>query len=353
MTIEAKRIRVHIATKDKDHKPISVAIVAENFQKIQNIIYYIVDDLEGNVPRRGGDFPNSVKEKSELVLTGMSFGSIEAELTISNSQTGLPGEEMFGERAISIGNEIVQAITKDGDASAIVSRFIKNEQRSYRIFREFESIWPNDDSKYNIGLNFGLRQMVFLDPACKHVLRSILSRPTENAEKAVMGRLMEVRVDQKRSFQVDTIEGMVTCLYAPELEDKIVENIGRLVLVKGTMALERGKYALSIRDEKSIEGLGWLPLSDVKIGGKSSKLKEPIYLDVSYENDNYILSNDKFHLRAEEPTLKTAMEEINKEIEVSWEDYVEASLEELSEDALDLRKELISAFGGESANAHA
>ena len=57
-----------------------------------------------------------------------------------------------------------------------------------QIVREFESIWPNDDSKYNIGLNFSLKQMVFLDPACKHVLRSILSRPTENAEKAVIGK---------------------------------------------------------------------------------------------------------------------------------------------------------------------
>ncbi len=353
MTIEAKRIRIHIATKDNDHKPVSAAIVAENFQKIQNIICYIVDDLEGNVPRRGGDFPNSVKEKCELVLTGIRLGSIEAELTISNSQTGLPGEETFGERAISIGNEIIQAISKDEDAAYVVSRLIKNEQRSYRIIREFESIWPDCESKYKIGLNFGVKPMVFLDPACKHVLRSILSRPADNAEKVVMGRLMEVRVDQKRSFQIDTIEGMVTCFYAPELEDKIVENIGRLVLVKGVMALERGKYALCIREEKSIEGLGWLPLSDVIIGGKSSKLKEPIYLDVLYENDNYILSNDKFHLRAEEPSLKTAMEEINKEIEVLWEDYVEASLEELSKDALDLRKELISAFGGESANAHA
>ncbi len=94
-------------------------------------------------------------------------------------------------------------------------------------------------------------------------------------------------------------------------------------------------------------------MSDVKIGGKFLNLKEPIYLEVSYENDNYILSNDKFHLRVEEPSLKAAMEEINKEIEVLWEDYVEASLEELSKDALDLRKELISAFGGESENAHA
>jgi len=103
----------------------------------------------------------------------------------------------------------------------------------------------------------------------------------------------------------------------------------------------------------TIEGIGRLPLSDVKIGGKSLNLKDPIYLDVSYENDNYILSNDKIHLRAEEPSLEAAMGEINKEIEVLWQDYVEASLEELSNDALDLRKELISALGGESANAQA
>ena len=96
----------------------------------------------------------------------------------------------------------------------------------------------------------------------------------------------------------------------------------------------------------TIEGVIWLPLSDMKIGSKLLNLKEPIYLDLVYENDNYILSNDKFHLRAEEPSLKAAMEEINCEIEVMWEDYAEASLEELSQDALDLRKELILAFGG-------
>ena len=111
-----------------------------------------------------------------------------------------------------------------------------------------------------------------------------------------------------------------------------------------------------ISDERgymTIEGMGWLPLSDVKIGSKLLNLKELIYLDVVYENDNYILSNDKFHLRVEEPSLKAAMEEINNEIEVLWEDYAEASLEELSQDALDLRKELISAFRGKPANAHA
>jgi hypothetical protein len=353
MIRETKRIRLHIETKNNNHKPVSAVIVAEKFQKIQNIICYIVDDLEGNAPRRRGDFPNSVKERCELVLTGMSMGSLDAELSISDSQIVLPGEETHGEKAIAIGNEIVQAISEEGDIFTVVSRYIKNEERSYRIIREFESIWPDGESRYNINLNFGKNPVIFLDPARKNALRAILSRPPENTEKSVMGRLMEVRVDQKRSFQIDTMEGLVTCLYAPALEEKIVENIGRLVLVRGIMALERGKYTLSLKDEKSLEGIDWLPLSDVKIGGKSIKLKEPIYLEVSYEDDNYIISNDRFHLRAEDPSLKAAIAEINEEIEILSEDYVEAGLDELSQDALDLRRELISALGGESADAQA
>jgi hypothetical protein len=353
MATEAKRIQIHIESKIKDHKPIPAVIIAENFQRIQNIIYYIVDDLEGNAPRKSGDFPKSVKDKSELVLTGISFGSMDAELAISDAQISLPGAETFGEKAIFIGNEIVRAISRDENISPVVSKHIKNVRRIDRILREFDLIWPDDESKYSVGLDFGKKQMVFLDPTRKDVLRAALLRPPENAEKTVAGRLMEIRVDQRRSFQIDTIDGPVTCLYTPELEDKIVENIGRLVLIRGIMALERGKYALSLKDEKSIEGLKWLPLLDVKIRGKSLKLKEPIYFDVLYENDSYVISNDRFHLRAEDSNLKAAMNEINKEIEVLWEDYVESSLEELSEDALDLRRDLISAFGGESANAQA
>jgi len=59
-------------------------------------IYYIVDDLEGNTPRKGGDFPNSVKERAQLVVTEMRIGSVEAQLAISDTQMGLPGASTFG-----------------------------------------------------------------------------------------------------------------------------------------------------------------------------------------------------------------------------------------------------------------
>jgi len=57
-------------------------------------------------------------------------------------------------------------------------------------------------------------------------------------------------------------------------------------------------------------------------------------------------------LRGYGSTLKAAIEDLNEEIEILWEDYVETSLEQLSQDAMDFRKELIASFGGEKSNAN-
>jgi len=120
------------------------------------------------------------------------------------------------------------------------------------------------------------------------------------------------------------------------------------------MALEKGgKYTLSVDNETFLEDLKSLPLDRVKIKGRSLDLKEPILLDVSYEGDRYLVSSDKFHLRGFGSNLKAAIEDLNEEIETLWDDYVEVGLGELSEDALDFRRELILAFGGERANANA
>ena len=348
---ETKRLKLIIESKIRRDKPVSAIFVAEMFQRLQNILYYIVDDLEGNPPRKAGDFPNSVKERAELVITGMQIGSARAELTLSDSQTGLPGGIAFGEKALLIAGDIVRKVSVE-DSSFGLSNFIRNGLRQERLIREFEAIWPDDQSKNNIILSFGKEDEVALNPSHKHFLRDLLPLTPEDVEKSIAGRLMEVRVDQRRSFQIDTAEGIVACSYAPELENKIVENIGRLVRINGIMALGKGgKFSLYLDNEMSLEDLKTLPLDKVKIRGKSLDLKDPILLDVSYDDELYWVSSDKFHLRGFGPNLKAAIEDLNEEIEMLWEDYVEVGPGELSEDAMDFRKALILAFGGEKANA--
>ncbi len=220
---ETKRVKLIIESKIKKDKPVSAVFVADTFQRLQNIIYYIVDDLEGNPPRRAGDFPNSVKERAELVITGLNIGSAEAELMLADSQTGLPGSVTFGEKAISIADDIIRKVSEE-DISFALSNVIKNGLRQERVIHEFEAIWPDDQSKNNIIIGFGKRVGIPLNPSRRHILRDLLPKPPENVEKSITGRLMEVRVDQRRSFQIDTAEGIVTCSYTPDLENKIVEK---------------------------------------------------------------------------------------------------------------------------------
>jgi hypothetical protein len=352
MSDEAKLIRLIIESKIKKEKHISAVLVAEIFQKLQNIIYYIVDDLEDNPPRRAGDFPNSVKERAELVISEMHIGSADAELMLSDSQNGLFDNMTLGENAISIADNLIQKVS-EGDTGFGLSTFIKNGLRQERIIHEFEGIWPDDQSKYDILVGFGKRDATPLKPSQRHVLRDLIKRPPENVEKSVTGRLMEVRVDQRRSFQIDTAEGVVACSYISDLENKVIENIGRLVRIRGMMALgKNGKYTLSLDNENSLVDLKMLPLDRIKMRGKSFDLKEPMMLNVSYEDDTYWVFSDRFHMRGFGATLKAAIEDLSEEAEALWEDYVEAGLEELTEDALDLRQELLSAFSGDRVNAN-
>ena len=267
---------------------------------------------------------------------------------LSDPQTGLPGSPTLGEKAISIADMFIRGISVEGSSS--ISSTITNKNRLNRILHEFESLWPDEGSNYCLGLSFGRGDIMPLNPSHKHILQEMLSGDSERFEKTIYGRLMEVRVDKKRTFQVDTSEGTVTCIYAQELEDEVVENIGRLVRIRGIMALERrGKYSLCLDTEKALESMDMLPLDRVRIKGEPLSLKDPIMLNVSYEDDSYCIVNDKFHLQAFGPNLKAAIEDINDEIETLWENYVEADQKELSKDALNFRDELISAFGGEKA----
>jgi len=46
-----------------------------NFQAIQNLMYIMGDHLEGHQPRTAGDFPKSVKQNCELVISRLEQGS--------------------------------------------------------------------------------------------------------------------------------------------------------------------------------------------------------------------------------------------------------------------------------------
>ena len=231
MSIEQRKISFSITGADK----IPAVYMAEIFQHLQNILYNIGDHIEGNAPRSKGDYPQSVKESCSLVITGLNIGSVHVELQIGNAQTSLPEMPTMGERSISIADNLLEIICEENKPEQKLNSLINNHHRLNRIFREFNEIFPGKHSKLHVNLKFGRSHIRDLNPVQKEVIQSILQKSPKEYEKEVLGRLIELRVDKKRQFKIDSPEGAITCQYSSEIEDIIIDSIGEFVRIQGIM----------------------------------------------------------------------------------------------------------------------
>jgi len=345
MSGEDKVIRIKIDSKKGKSKNIPVTVIAELLNNTQNLLCNIVDDIEGNPPRKGGDFPYTVKERCELVVKMAKIGSFDAVLAVSDTQSSLPGSQTKGELAIIKANNIIEVIFNEDKILPKIKLEINNEKRIEKILDDIYQMCPDPESEYNIAMGFGGNKIQNLNPERKQKIKSALYRQPTKFEKVIIGRLMELRVDRKRQFQVDTDEGIITCQYTPDIENEIIKSLRNIVKVQGTLVPDKkGKFILQINDNKSIEPLSMYPLKEVKLKDKIRELKIPLQLDVNYYDEEYIVINKDIGLRVISKTMKEALEGISEQIDSLWSTYVEADTSMMNASAKELRKKLISLF---------
>jgi len=283
-----------------------------------------------------------VKERFTLVVRELKIGSVGATLAIADAQQGLfPQMPTFGEKAIELTNEIVHIAQSDDDISEKIAEKIPDEQRAYRLIQEIDHLWPDNRSPFSVRLGLGQTRSFQLKPSRKPAIQRALHKVPEAAEKTIVGRLIQIRVDKRHECRIDTPEGEYTCKYTPELEKTIKNYIGNVVSIIGQMK-ENNKIEIS--SEKAIEQIPHIPLQEINFKNSRVFLSEPIILDVQYEMDEYILSNDQFHLIATASSLKLGIKEIEEELAALWNEYVEVDPGTLTRDAIELRLKLKSLF---------
>ena len=330
---------------------IPIVYVADVFQHLQNILYSIGDHLEGNEPRPKGDYPQSVKDNCSLVITGLDTGSVHAQMQIGDAQESLPGMPTLGENSISIANNLLKIISEKGelenrDALHLqLFELINNPHRLNRILRECDSIWPDSQSKMALNFKFGKSPKLTLNPTKKEIIRSLLKKTPDEYEKQVEGRLIELRVDKKREFKIDSPEGLIHCEYSPEIEDIIINSIGDFVRIRGTMKPKGGKFVLNIEDETSLDMLPHFKINKYKLDSIEKQLNEPISIDIVFEGEQYIASNDELGLLVVAHSMKLVNEGLQEEIAILLSEYVDIKEQELTEGAKEFRKKLIELTG--------
>jgi len=75
--------------------------------------------------------------------------------------------------------------------------------------------------------------------------------------------------------------------------------------------------------------------------------EQPINVEVEFENEQYIFSEDKLKLLVVAKTIEEGITGIKEELTSIWEDYILANEQELNGDAIEFKKCLLSLVKGE------
>ncbi|AKB59905.1 hypothetical protein [Methanosarcina barkeri] len=317
-------------------------------QHIQNIIFHLGDYFYGNTSRPTGDFPQIIKDSCTLFVTNIEMGSVHAEMQIGDSQVGITELGTLGERAICATNELIEALSHKDVSKEELGEIIKDPHRLNKVLKEFYLMWPDPQSKRSLTFGFSGKVEEKLNPEQKEVIQSLLHKPVEEYEKKVFGRVYELRVDKNRRIQIDTPEGPIDCNFTADIEEDIKDIIGNIVAIRGVMKPFKGKFVLSIDSEASIERNPQYYLTSIKRDEIEVKLKEEVPIDIEFEDDYYIASNDDLGLLAVQPKMKLLIEELKGQLNVLWQEYVLVDEEELAPSGKDLREMLISIVGAQN-----
>jgi hypothetical protein len=317
-------------------------------QHIQNIIFHLGDYFYGNPNRPKGDFPQIIKDSCTLFVKDIEMGSVHAELQIGDSQVGITDLGTLGERAVCATKDIIEALSHSDVSKEELREIIKDPHRLNKVLKEFYLVWPDQQSKRSLTFGFSGKVEKKLNPAQKEVIQSLLRKPLEEYEKEVFGRVYELRVDKNRRIQIDTAEGTIDCNFTADIEEDVKDVIGNIVTIRGVMKPSKGKFILSIDNEASIERNSRYCLESIKKDSVETKLKVKVPIDIEFEDDCYIASNDDLGLLAVQPKMELLIEELKGQLGVLWQEYVLVDEEELAPSGKDLREMLISIAGAQN-----
>lgn len=341
-TSDSKTIILNLVGKESRQKNIPITVVADYLRRVQNILYLICDQVEKNPFRACGDFPGSVKNKCELVVSDISIGSVCAELSLASPQTGLfPEFPQPGIQAINIFGRLVNAsASEDEDVEDLFTHEIPDILRARRLMREFRDLIPEEQSDITVSLGASGQEPVALSPKHRERFQKALQHSAEDHEIEILGRLVEISVDKKRQLRVDTPSGEKLISYSPEVEPDLLQNVGRIIKFKATTNMTKSRAVARIDDDVTLVTLDRMPISELVILGNTYTLDTPLEFEMEFEEEEYILTNCDFHLVVSCKKLKDCGRQVSEQIESLIETYCSEPDEALTRDGQEFRDRL-------------
>jgi hypothetical protein len=341
------RATIRIIGEEMENFEVPIHILVRVLAGLQQIIYLLATVQE----------KRSVGQRFRVPMEMQQLYSLRASIPQSGSYAipVLLKPELDTQPSISANCREIMAKLGDFFASLNSSEFsqaqdiFQESKLRNRALRETRKFLPKADEFWQLGFSTSDRTTeVTLNNQIVDCIDNWLTQDTlEDAVMTVTGELIRIDFDKRLVvLRYPPTHQEIECIYLEELEDSMIENRRQMIQVTGKFTLDADGHPTKLADVTRIEpvDLSSILIKEVSWHSKKLRLKAPVLLTPIMDEETkqiLVLEEPQIDLYVFAYTREDLIHEINEQIVMMWDEYVNVEVDDLALDAQQLRKRLM------------
>ncbi len=325
---------------------IPLTLLADKLQAAQRLLLNIGSAIRGG--GRRGAWRAEVLQGCTLVFSDSRPGSLEVFTRLASPLPGLlqPAQEL-GVEALARTGLTLKAI-KEKDRPTL-EKFFPDFGHRARILKSALPLIPEQDAQYDIAVSTSTADVQLGNALREYVVELAREETLDflpEEIRTLTGKLYLIEVATgQRQLGLIVNNRQIHCFYNQELEDVIRELIpGSLVEVEGRATLDEFGQIQRIEEILDVVPIQLVPLywSNLIYDNRRFHLNQPIQINPVFHEGVWVHEYEPLRISALGHLRHESLQAFKMEFAACWDQLAEEEDDNLTEDAQDLKKQLLA-----------
>ncbi|MEC4990134.1 MAG: hypothetical protein SAJ37_15480 [Oscillatoria sp. PMC 1068.18] len=340
--------QIRLMGQEMESHEVPISILVPTLAGFQQIIYLLATAQEKRTIGQRFRVSQEIQQRYSLRCQIPQPGSYAIPLVlkpIMESQLSMFGNyEKVMENLDSFFSSLSQ------DSFDPIQNIFPDSKLRNRALREVRKLLPKAGENWKLGFSRqGDQEHTVSHETATYIDRWLTQDTPEDAVMTVTGELIRIDFDKRTVvLRYPPTHQEIECIYIEDLEDSLIDNRRQMIQVTGKFTLGGGGHPTKLTDVTNIEPVDLSPISITRVfleaEGKELIFRQPLRLTPSMDEETsqlFIVEDAEINLYAFAYNRDELIYEINEQITMMWEEYVEADPQDLASDARQLREKLL------------